>query len=57
MSASAPKPSKYFCRGAPGANSMSMEAAAPESFWKACRPPGGTNKKSPAVASAQFSPL
>ena len=35
-------PSKYSSRGAPGANSMSIEAGSPDSLRKACSPPTGT---------------
>src|ERR1041384_3298033 len=42
---------------APGANNSSMDADSSDSFWKACTPPSGTYRKSPAVALIQCSPL
>src|SRR5258708_38691299 len=38
----ASRPSKYPSRGAPGANSRSIEAGSLDSLRKACRPPAGT---------------
>ena len=52
MSAMAGVPSKYCSRGPPGANSIKIDAGSSAWLRNPCRPPGGTYRKSPTVASA-----